>query len=253
MGVSFAIPTEVALDVSERLRERGFVTRGHIGVQTQPLTDKLARSFKTPDPRGVLVAAVDGLGPAARANLQAGDVILSYDGARVATVEELSRLVAKSVPGSTSTLQIWRSGKQEEVSVVVGEIAADKRVSSSSQRRADSNRLGLVLQDLPLAKRQKIGIDHGLLVEKAHGPANVSGLQPGDVITTNQIPLEPGPIRTASGRARKRSRSRTPRPPRTRCRLRCGKTPGLRPSMRRRPRLQVDAPASITENGRKSS
>jgi serine protease Do len=118
MGVSFAIPIEVALDVSEQLRQRGFVTRGRIGVQTQPLTEKLARSFKTPATDGVLVAAVEIPSPAARANLQAGDVILRYNGIRVATVEELSRLVAQSAPGSESTLELWRNGKRQELSLV---------------------------------------------------------------------------------------------------------------------------------------
>jgi serine protease Do len=190
MGVSFAIPIEIALDVSRQLRERGRVTRGRIGVQTQPLTDKLARSFKTPAAEGVLVAEVEAGGPGARAGLQAGDVVLKYNDTPVGTVEELSRSVAASKPGTAATLEIWRIGKRQAVSMEVAEAPADTPAPSPARPAAAANRLGLVLRDSSPAQRREIGIDYGLLVQIAQGPAGVSGLQPGDVITTfNHIPL----------------------------------------------------------------
>lgn len=190
MGVSFAIPIEIALDVSRQLRERGHVTRGRIGVQTQPLTDKLARSFRTPAAEGVLVAKVEAGGPGARAGLQAGDIVLKYNGTPVRTVEELSRSVAASAPGSAVTLEIWRGGKPQSVSLEVAEAPVDTPAPSPARPVVAANRLGLVLRDFPPAQRREIGIEYGLLVENVQSPASVAGLQPGDVITTfNQVPL----------------------------------------------------------------
>ena len=190
MGVSFAVPIEVALRVSEHLRKRGYVTRGHIGVHTQALTDKLARSFGTPASGGVLVAAVDNASPAARANLKLGDVVVTYNSARVMTVEELSRLVGDSAPGSKSTLEIWRNGQLQAVTVEVGEKPPAPGAKPAHRPIAGSDRLGLVLQELPPPLHREIGVERGVLVDDARGPANVSGLLPGDVITDiNQTPV----------------------------------------------------------------
>ena len=115
---------------------------------------------------------------------------MKYNRVRAGTVEELSRLVAQSTPGTKSALEIWRDGRRHEVSVVVGQMPVDKPVSTPTRPSADSNRLGLVLQDAPVDQRQELGLEYGLLVESAQGAANVSGLQPGDVITTfNHFPV----------------------------------------------------------------
>ena len=213
MGVSFAIPIEIALDVSRQIRERGHVTRGRIGVQTQPLTDNLARSFKAPAAEGVLVAAVEAGSPGARAALQAGDVILEYNGTPVKAVDELSRLVAASAPGTTGTLEIWRGGKRQALGIEVEETPKETPTPAPALPTVAANRLGLVLQDSPPGQRREMGIAYGLLVENARGPAGVAGLQPGDVITTFQpdSPHEPEAVRRARGRAGSGNRDRAAR------------------------------------------
>src|SRR4030095_14173524 len=110
MGVSFAIPIEVALDVSKQLRESGKVTRGRLGVQIQALTPELAKSFKLENTKGVLVTTVEPGGPAAKAGVQPGDVILAFEGKPVESASELPRIVAATKPGSSVTLDLWRGG-----------------------------------------------------------------------------------------------------------------------------------------------
>ena len=99
MGVSFAIPIEVALDVSKQLQATGKVTRGRLGVQIQPLTPELAKSFKLDNTNGVLVASVEPRSPAEKAGLQAGDVILAFDGKPVKNANELPRIMAAAKTG----------------------------------------------------------------------------------------------------------------------------------------------------------
>src|SRR5687767_15512099 len=106
-GVSFAIPIEVARVGSKQLHESGKVTRGRLGVQIQALTPELAKSFKLDNTKGVLVASVEPGSPAAKAGLQAGDVIIAFEGKPVESANELPRVVAASKPGSTVTLDVW--------------------------------------------------------------------------------------------------------------------------------------------------
>lgn len=119
MGISFAIPIDIAMDVANQLRETGKVTRGRIGVQTQELTVELASALGLKEPAGALVAAVQRGGPADRAGIEPGDVILSFAGHRVTNAADLARFVGGSKPGNKVNADIWRRGAARTVSVQV--------------------------------------------------------------------------------------------------------------------------------------
>jgi serine protease Do len=181
MGVSFAIPIEVALDVSRQLQQTGKVTRGRLGVQIQALTPELAKSFKLDDVKGVLVASVEPGSPAAKAGLQSGDVILAFDGKPVAGANELPRVVAGTKPGTNVTLDVWRSGARRQVKATLGEFASEQVAQQSPpDSKQTSNRLGLAVRELAPAQRKALGIEYGLVVEAASGQAGQ--IQRGDII-----------------------------------------------------------------------
>ena len=166
MGVSFAIPIEVALDVSRQLQQTGKVTRGRLGVQIQALTPELAKSFKLNDTKGVLVASVEPGGPAAKAGLQAGDVILSFDGKPVESANELPRIVAANKPGTAVTLEIWRNGERRQIKATLAEFASEAIAQQSApDPKQSSNRLGLTVRELAPPQRKALGIAYGLIVE----------------------------------------------------------------------------------------
>ena len=181
MGVSFAIPIEVALDVMKQLRAEGKVTRGRLGVRIQPMTKELAQSFRLKEPDGALIALVEPGSPADKAGLKPGDVVLEYNGQPIDDTNKLPRLVAATKPGQSATLRIWRDGKAEEVKFTAAELVADaKPAKPAAEKPTKPNRLGLVVSELPAAQRKALGIDYGLVVESAD--ASRSPLRPGDVI-----------------------------------------------------------------------
>lgn len=120
MGISFAIPIDIAMNIAQQLREKGKVTRGRIGVQIQELTVELASSFGLDEPRGALVAAVEQGGPAAQAGVRAGDILLSVDGNKVESAADLARFVASTQPGATAAIEIWRQGETLQAKIQVG-------------------------------------------------------------------------------------------------------------------------------------
>jgi len=181
MGVSFAIPIEVALEVTQQLRAEGKVTRGRLGVRIQPMTRELAQSFKLKEPNGALIATVEPGSPADKAGLKPGDVVLAFNGQPIDDPNKLPRLVASTRPGQAATLRIWRDGKAEEVKFTAAELVAEvKPTRPAPDKSAKPNRLGLVLSELPAAQRKALGIEYGLVVESAD--ASRTPLRPGDVI-----------------------------------------------------------------------
>jgi serine protease Do len=187
MGVSFAIPIEVALDVTKQLREHGKVTRGRIGVRIQPLSRELAKSFGLDEPTGALVASVEPGGPADKAGLQSGDVVLEYNGEKVEDANALPRLVGATKPGERASITVWRAGKRETIKVVTAElpgetVAAAVQPPSGREGAQKANRLGLVVSELPPAQRRALGVEYGLLVERVEDPAARGQIRPGDVI-----------------------------------------------------------------------
>jgi serine protease Do len=184
MGVSFAIPIEVALDVAKQLQATGKVTRGRLGVGIQPMTRELAHSFKLDAPAGAVVVNIEKGSPAERAGLKVGDVILAYNGKKLEDPNELPRLVAATKPGEKATLEVWRNGKREQLAATVGEFPSETTpVSRETPSKDASNNLGLAVSELPPEGRKALGVDYGVVVEEVTGGAAArTPIQPGDVI-----------------------------------------------------------------------
>jgi serine protease Do len=181
MGVSFAIPIDVAMRVKDDLVQYGKVTRGRIGVTVQPVTQPLAETFGLDRPRGALVAGVDPEGPAARAGLRAGDVILSYGGEPIAESGDLPSRVAATKPGTAAALKVWRDGRETSLDVEVGEMPAE-RGAVVADAGEPKGRLGVVVRPLEPAEAKRLGADGGVRVERVGGPAAKAGVRSGDVI-----------------------------------------------------------------------
>ena len=188
-GLSFAIPINVALHVKDQLIAHGTVTRGRLGITIQDVNQGLADAFGLDRPQGALVSAVDKDGPAAKAGIEPGDVILSYDGTTIHGSTELPALVADTKPGKEVALTVARKHDRKEITVSVGELPHAK-LASADAAGVDHGRLGLLVRPLtPDEKKQAGGID-GLLVEDASGPAANAGIQAGDVVlSVNNSPV----------------------------------------------------------------
>jgi serine protease Do len=187
MGLSFAIPIDVAMNVVEQLQTTGRVSRGWLGVLIQDVTRELAETFGMEQPRGALVAQVLKGSPGEQAGLQAGDVILSFNGKSVPTSSSLPPLVGVSPVGKPATLEVLRQGKLREIEVVIGELPEDEEVVRAGVTPAEPpspNRIGLVIDDLAAEEREQLGVEAGgVLVEGIEsGPAERAGVRPGDVI-----------------------------------------------------------------------
>ncbi len=185
MGLSFSIPINVAMDVQNQLRATGKVSRGRMGVVIQEVTKELAESFGLEKPQGAIVSAVEKGGPAEQAGIQAGDVILRFDGKPIPSSADLPRIVAATHPGTKVQVQLWRKGSNLSLALTVGEIqeekAAPQRRSRGGRVEPQANRLGLVVSELNPAQRRQLGLSGGLLIEDVR--ANMArDLQPGDVI-----------------------------------------------------------------------
>jgi serine protease Do len=180
-GVSFAIPIDVALDVSRQLQANGKVSRGKLGVGIQELDQKLADSFGLDSPRGALVSSVEDGGPAAKAGLEAGDVILEFDGHPIGSASELPVAVAQTPPGKNVELKVWRKNSEKHFDLKLGELEETQAVAADSGA-AEGGRLGLAVRPLTPDERRQVGVDGGLLIEDVHGAAEDAGLRPGDIV-----------------------------------------------------------------------
>ena len=186
-GLAFAIPIDVALDVKDQLLRTGKVSRGQLGVAVQEVSQALARSFGLAKPDGALISAVAAGGAGAQAGLQAGDVVLAVNGGDIADSVDLLSTVAKIKPGRQADLLVWRSGQPDHIKVTVGALESAADAPTSVQTPA---RLGLSLRPLAPAEQQKLGVDHGLLVEQVSGRAANVGLRTGDVVlSVNETPV----------------------------------------------------------------
>jgi serine protease Do len=186
MGLSFAIPIDMAMEVQSQLRASGKVSRGRIGVIIQEVTKELADSFGLNKPQGALVASVEKGSPADKAGLEVGDVILRFNDKAVAQSSDLPRLVGNTRPGSKAMLQILRAGASKEVALSVGEMP-DEPVNARGAKRgklaepATANRLGLVLGEPTAEQKRQMGIRNGLVVEEVREGSR-GELRQGDVI-----------------------------------------------------------------------
>jgi serine protease Do len=189
MGVSFAIPIDVARNVEDQLIKTGRVVRGRIGVTIQDVNAQLAESFGLDRPRGALISSVEKDGPASKAGLVPGDVILGVNGHSIERYGELSGSIAAMKPGSDTTLQVWRQGKAQTVSVKIAELkeqpqtAANVPSGKPGARQTDqATQLGLTVRALDAQEKEQVQTTGTLVVEDATGPAASAGVQPGDII-----------------------------------------------------------------------
>ena len=185
MGLSFAIPANVAMDVVAQLKTDGRVSRGWMGVTLQEVTQDLARSFSLEQPRGALVADVSADGPAARAGLQTGDIIVAYAGKPVNDSADLPPLVGSSKPGASKALTVIRDGKEREITVTLGQLPdKDKgELALNSAPDDGSPRLNVMVADLPAGQGGRG--EGGVQVQRVGpGPAADAGVQPGDILVS---------------------------------------------------------------------
>ncbi|MGH8800253.1 MAG: DegQ family serine endoprotease [Casimicrobiaceae bacterium] len=186
MGLAFAIPIDVAMNVVRQIQDKGRVTRGRIGVQIQEVTRETADAFGLTKASGALVNSVEKGGPADKAGIEAGDIIVKVDGRPVNTSSELPRIITQIKPGTKITLQLWRKGATRDVGVTVAELKEDEaprpnRRGAPGKEKAKPNRMGLVLSDLSDDQKKELEIKNGVVVEDIRGTAR-GDIQPGDVI-----------------------------------------------------------------------
>jgi serine protease Do len=192
MGLSFAIPIDMAMKIKDELVQHGKVTRGRIGVQIQEVNQALANSFGLPKAQGALIAGVEPGSPADKAGLKSGDVVLSVNGKEVSQLGQLSGEIAGMKPGSTAKLELWRNGSRSNVDVRIGELNEPTNVAAAGQgAQGDAPKLGLTVRELAPAEREQLKAEGGLVVQNATGAAARAGIQPGDVILAlNDTPVK---------------------------------------------------------------
>jgi serine protease Do len=183
MGVSFAIPIDLALNVKEQLQKNGKVLRSRIGVAVQDIKQQLALSFGLTTPHGALISAVDPTGPGEKAGLKAGDVITSVNGRNIEHQWYLPAIISQLPPGTPAHLGIWRNRKATEVTVKTVLLEdTPAQAAKASAGEDGGGKLGLVLRSLQPSEQQELHTKGRLLVEDVTGPALAAGLQPGDVV-----------------------------------------------------------------------
>ncbi len=188
MGISFAIPIDEASRVADQLRANGRVIRGRIGVRIGPVTKEVAEAIGLGKPAGALVSGVDHGGPAEKAGVEAGDIVLKVDGKLVERSGDLARIIGGTKPGTRVALQVWRRGSSRDVNVTVAEFEPEStRTAQADGGSANSgsnskSALGLTVGELGEAQRRELKIRGGVRVEAVEGAAARAGLREGDVI-----------------------------------------------------------------------
>lgn len=188
MGLSFAIPIDMAMDVQNQIRTAGHVTRGRIGVLVQEVTRDVADSFALKNAEGALVSELEPNGPAAKAGIQVGDIILRFDARPVAASTDLPRIVGSSKPGKRVNMQLWRSGGIKDVALTVAEFPEEREAAPRqvALRRSEpsGNRLGLVVLALSGEQRRHYRSGGGVAIKDAKGIAGRAQLRAGDVVVS---------------------------------------------------------------------
>jgi serine protease Do len=186
MGLAFAIPIDIAMNAVNQIKDKGRVTRGRIGVTIQEVSKEAAEAFGLKAPMGALVNSVEKGGPAEKAGVEAGDIILKADNRDVKNSNDLPRIITAVAPGKPVRLTLWRKGAQRELNVTVAELKEDQvpartRPTPAPKEKAKPNRMGLVLADLTAEQKKEADVAAGVLVEDV--ASGVRGnVQPGDVI-----------------------------------------------------------------------
>ena len=184
MGISFAIPIDVAMNIKDQLVTHGRVQRGRLGIAIQGVDKDLAQSFGLPDARGALVASVEPGSAAEKAGLQPGDVVLGVNGKQIVESADLPRVIGEKRPGTRIRMEVWRDGRSRDVVATLDELTADTLASTSTPSQVESlnTSLGLSARALTEQEASQLRLRGGLVVEGVDGPAARAGMQRGDII-----------------------------------------------------------------------
>ncbi len=187
MGLSFAIPVDVALDVVAQIKDKGYVSRGWLGVLIQDVTRELAESFGMKRPAGALVAKVLKDGPAAKAGIEVGDIIVEFGGKDIDASSDLPPVVGRSRVGADTRVTLIRNGKKQSLTVRVEELPKEEELTLAEGKPAKSsdNALNVTVADLTPEQRKELGLEkrQGVIVQQVEeGPAQEAGIRRGDVL-----------------------------------------------------------------------
>ncbi|MBR7798469.1 DegQ family serine endoprotease [Undibacterium fentianense] len=185
MGISFAIPIDEAMRVVDQLKTSGVVSRGRIGIEIGELSKDVAESLGLGKAQGALVAKIEANGPADKAGIQEGDVIIKFNGTPIEKRNDLPRIVGATKAGSKAIATVWRKGAAKDIVVIVGEAEPDKpavKADKKTKKEKSENFLGLSVADLSDAQKRTMPNGNGVIIESVDGLAANSGLRPGDVI-----------------------------------------------------------------------
>ena len=203
-GLAFAVPIDVAIDVKDQIQHTGRVSHGRLGVAIQDVNQSLAETFGLKTPNGALVSSVVKDGPAAKAGIEPGDVILKFEGKDISRSSDLPPLVAQLKPGSKASLEIWRDGKAKELTATIGELT-DRKTLASAKDEATKGKLGVAVRPLSAEEKKSADVPNGVVVEDVGGAAARAGVRQGDVIVAvNNVPVKsPEQLRELIGKAGK--------------------------------------------------
>jgi len=182
MGISFAIPIDIAIDVKDQLVKNGRVVRGKMGVLVQDVGQQIADSFGLDRPRGAIVSQVEVGSPAAKAGLRSGDIVVSVDGRPIERSGQLSAYVSRIKPGEHVAVELWRDRASQKVTVSIVELKEGPVASKTMDEDQHDSKLGLSLRLLTPAEQRSTGLASGLVVQDVHGPALEAGVRVGDVV-----------------------------------------------------------------------
>jgi serine protease Do len=197
-GISFAVPIHEVMRVADQLKKTGHVTRGRLGVQIGEVTRDVAQALGLDRARGAEVAMVEPGGPAEKAGIKVGDIILKFNGQPIDKTPDLPRLVGESKVGSRATVTVWRRGQQQDIPVTIVELRDEKAATGKPAPKkgtpAETNALGLHVIDLTAAQKRELKSDVGVVVDSVQGRAATAGIEQGDLI----LQIDNVEIRSAS-------------------------------------------------------
>lgn len=190
-GLSFAIPIDLVRNIKDQIVATGKASHARLGVSIQEINQTLADSFNLDKPEGALISSVETGSPADHAGLRSGDVISKVNGQAIVASGDLPAVIGQAAPGEKVTLEIWRQGKREEVRATLGDATDKVKTAARSDDSVGRGKLGLALRSLLPQEKREAGVDNGLLIEDASGPAALAGVQTGDVlVAVNGTPVK---------------------------------------------------------------